>query len=222
MVIPAFLSVLYSDLGHYSLALEITRGLLDVGPTDSVFATTFYLGAVLLTHVRAGKVTEAEAIVKDPKFSVHQMNFFSKQYAELALCYLPYIKGEYEDAIQSADQFYRWLKANGVVYLTQELLLLIGKSQVALGWWDQALDTIKECQSVTEKLGSRRIQWQVDALLAQCAQHEGNYEKVEEHLRESRQTIQYILDHISDPALKDSYLAKEDVRQVLEMEAEVP
>ncbi|NIP43706.1 MAG: hypothetical protein GWO41_13365, partial [candidate division Zixibacteria bacterium] len=160
-----FLSFLYSDLGHYQLAIDVVDSVFDDQPAaDSALAKSFFSGAKLLSRVRAGKLEEAEKMISQENFAIDQMNFFAKQYAQLALCYLPFMKGDYESAIKVTGDFLEQLKSSGVEYLTPELLLLIAKSQIARGYWDEAEKTLKIARSKVEKLGSRRSQWQVDYL----------------------------------------------------------
>jgi predicted ATPase/class 3 adenylate cyclase len=216
-----FLSFLYSDLGHYQKAIDmVDRVLVHQHPVDNALTNSFFLGAELLSRVRAGKVDEAEKIILQEEFTVERMNFFARQYAELALCYLPFEKGEFEASIKQSSAYLEHLHSNGVEYLTPELLLLIAKSQIALDRWHQAEITLDKARSRVEKLGSRRSQWQVDALLGQCALHEGDPARAAVYFAQSKENIDYIFNHISDSELREAFLKREHVKAVLEGVAE--
>ena len=117
-----FLSFLDSDLGHFRLAIDVVDSVFDdQHSADIALTKSFFLGAELLSRVRAGKIEEAEKLISQENFMVDQMNFFARQYAQLALCYLPFIKGEYESAIQVTSDFLDQLQSNGIEYLIQLL-----------------------------------------------------------------------------------------------------
>jgi len=211
-----FLSILYSDLGHYKLAMDMVDSAFDdQNSPDIALTNSFFLGAELLSRVRAGKVEEAEMLISRENFKVNQMNFFARQYAELALCYLPFVKKDFEKTIRQSKAYLSQIQSNGVEYLAPELLLLICKSQIALGSWDDAKITLESAQEKVNKLGSRRSQWQVDYLQGQCALQNGEQDVAQVCLDNSRETLLYILDHISDDELKDHFLNREDVKSVL-------
>jgi len=212
-----FLSFLYSDLGHYQLAIEMVDSAFDDHQAaDNALTNSFFLGAELLSRVRAGKVEEAEQLISQKNFVVNQMNFFARQYAELALCYLPFVKREFENSITRSRAYLEKLQSNGVEYLTPELLLLIARSQIALEYWDEALATLDSALEKVEKLGSRRSQWQVDYLMGHCALHDGDSAKAAEYFTQSKVNIDYILDRISDDELRGYFVKRSDVQAVLE------
>jgi tetratricopeptide (TPR) repeat protein len=211
-----FLSFLYSDLGHYQLAIDMVDSVFDdQHSVDDALINSFFLGAKLLSRVRAGKLDEAEKLISQEKFMANQMNFFARQYAELALCHLLFVKRDFESSIYQSRAFLEQLQSNGVQYLTPELLLLIAKSQIALGSWEDAWATLENAQEKIGLLGSRRSKWQVDYLLGHCALHDGDHEIAQECFYNSRETLTYILDNISDDALKEHFLQREDVQFVL-------
>jgi hypothetical protein len=75
---------------------------------------SFFLGAELLSRVLAGKVIEAEVLIEKEKAVVDQMNFFARHYYQLALCYLPFAKEDFNVTIQKTNEFMQFLQATGV------------------------------------------------------------------------------------------------------------
>jgi tetratricopeptide (TPR) repeat protein len=212
-----FLSFLYSDLGHFQLAIDMVNSAFDDQRiADTALIKSFFSGAELLTRVRAGKIDEAENLISQEDFSVDQMNFFARQYAQLAMCYMSFIKGDYESTIQKTSDFLQQLQSNGVEYLTPELLLLIARSQIAQNLWNEAANTLKIAQSKIDKLGSRRSRWQVDYLLGRFALNNGNLSQAHEYFTNAKTTLSYILEHISDGELRGYFLKREEVRAVFD------
>jgi predicted ATPase len=231
-----FLSILYTELGHYALASDTIDTVFGKRPDNMALVKSFFLGAELLSRVLAGKVIEAEKLIEKEKavvdqmnfFARHyyqlalcdQMNFFARHYYQLALCYLPFAKEDFNVTIQKTNEFMQFLQATGVEFLTPELLLLISKSQIALGNWDEAEITLEEARSAAEKLGSRRSQWKVDYYMGLIADHQGNQAEAAAYYKNSSDNIAYILDHISNDDLKEHFLNREDVKFVLAAEVE--
>lgn len=216
------LSFLYSDLGHYPLAMDMVDRVVDIQHlTDNVLTNSFFLGAELLAHVRAGKLEEAEKLMAEEKVAADQVNFFARQYTQLAMGYLSLLKGDYPFAIQFTHEYLEQLQSNGIENLIPELLLLIARSQIALGEWHEADATLDRAQTKVEKLGSRRSQWQVDYLRGRCALHGGDQESAQKSFNRSKETLSYILDHISNDELREMFLKKEEVRAVFDAVSEV-
>ncbi|MFN2153561.1 MAG: tetratricopeptide repeat protein, partial [Anaerolineales bacterium] len=212
-----FLSVLYSDLGHFQLAIETVDSVFSkLLPENLAIANSFFMGAELLSRVRAGKVEEAEALIDRDDFQLNKLNFFARQYAQLALCYLPFIRQEYEAAIKQSCTLVERLQSFGTAYLVPDLLLLTSESQIALERWDDAKATLRKALEKADQLGSRRSQWQADYLLGLCALREGDHAKAADHFERARENVNFIVDHISDEELKGYFLQRENVQALLE------
>ena len=212
-----FLSVLYSDLGHFQLAIETVDSVFSkLLPENLAIANSFFMGAELLSRVRAGKVEEAEALIDRDDFQLNKLNFFARQYAQLALCYLPFIRQEYEAAIQQSCTLVERLQSYGTAYLVPDLLLLTSESQIALERWDDAKASLRKALEKADQLGSRRSQWQADYLLGLCALREGDHAKAADHFERARENVNFIVDHISDEELKGYFLQRENVQALLE------
>ncbi len=210
-----WLSILYSQYGHYQLAEDTINDMLIEQPKNVELMKSFVLGAQLLPQVLAGKVDEADEFIELEEATIAQMNFYTVNFYQLALCHLSYIRQDYQAAIQNAGDFLQTLQAKGVEFLTPELLILISKAQIALGLWNEAETTLGDARTVVEKLGSRRSQWQVDYLQGKCAAQRGNQMQAAEYFQRSKDTIAYILDHISSDDLKEHFLNREAVKRVI-------
>jgi tetratricopeptide (TPR) repeat protein len=215
-----WLSILYSQYGHYQQAEDILSGMLIEQPKNVELMKPFFLGAQLLSLVLAGKVDEADEFLKKEESNNEQMSFYAVNFYHLALCHLVYARQDHQAAIKNAKNFLDTLKIKEVEFLTPELLLLISKAQIALALWDDAENTLGDAQIAVERLGSRRSQWQVEFLLGQCARQRGDQKQTAEYFQRSKETLNYILDHISNDDLKDHFLNREAVKQVLDVEVE--
>jgi hypothetical protein len=217
-----WLSVMYSQYGHFQNAEDTINRMFKEQPKNVELMKPFFFGTKLLSLVLAGKVNEADEFIKREESNSVQKSFYAVNFYELALCHLAYVRQNYQAAIKNANDFLNTLKIKGVEFLTAELLLLISKAQIGLALWEEAENTLGDAKSTAEKLGSRRSQWQVEYLLGQCAIQRGDLNQAAQYFQRSKETIAYILDHISSDDLKEHFLNLEAVKQVLDVAVEYP
>jgi hypothetical protein len=213
--------MLYSEIGHYSLADEVVEDTFVGQNGNQALTKSFFLGAKILSKARAGKLDQAENLINENQSTIRDINFFARMYYQLALCYLTLAQEDYPTVIQRTKKYLHELQSTDVEYLLPELFVLISKAQIALALWDDAESTLREARIAVDKLGSRRSQWQVEYLLGQCALKRGDQKQTAEHFEKSKETLAYILDHISNDDLKDHFLNREDVKQVLDVVVEI-
>jgi hypothetical protein len=215
-----WLSIMYSQYGHYQQAEDTISRMFTEQPKNVELMKPFFFGTQLLSLVLAGKLYEVDEFIMQEESTSEQMSFYAVNFYQLALCHLAYLRQDYQAAIQDAKDFLNTLQNRGIEFLTAELLLLISKAQIDLALWEDAENTLWDAQTAVERLGSRRSQWQVEYLQGQCAIQRGNQRQAAEYFQGSKNTIAYILDHISNDDLKEHFLNLEAVRQVLDMVVE--
>jgi predicted ATPase len=216
----SFLSIVYSELGNHQLALDTIDGLFKNQPEKTALTRSFFLGAKLLSTVRAGRIVDAENLIEAEKSIIPEMIFFAKQHFYLALCYLSLAKGDYQSTLREAKAFLNTLQSTGVKLLSPELLLLIGKTHLAMGSYEKAEVNLIEARDAAVSIGSRRNLWLIDYNLAHCAAQRGSQAEAASYYAKARDTLSYIFDHISDEALRESFLSRSEVKMVLESQKE--
>jgi hypothetical protein len=212
--------MLYSEIGHYSLADEMVDDNFVGQNGDQALTKSFFLGAKIISKARSGKLDQAENLIDENQSVIRNINFFASMYYQLALCHLTFAKKDYHSTIQRTKKYLHELQSTDIKYLLPELFVLISKAQIALALWDDAEKTLLDAQIAVDKLGSKRSLWQVEYLLGQCAIQHGDLKQAEEHFRKSKETIAYILDHISSDHLKEHFLNLEAVKTVLDVMVE--
>jgi tetratricopeptide (TPR) repeat protein len=211
----SFLALLYADLGADQLALETVENLVDEIRGKMEISKTFYFGALLLVYTKTEKVAEVEALLEAQKSILEDMNLFARQHYLMAKCYMPFQQGDYESTIRACGAALDFLQGTGVRFYTPELLLLAGKAHLALDDLEAAQVSFEEAHQVAEGQSSQRSLWQVYYYLGVCENHLGNPAAAASYFSKSRATLQYILSKISDQALKDHFLDRTEVKEVL-------
>ena len=93
-----------------------------------------------------------------------------------------------------------------------EALLLKGKSHYLLGELTQASSALEQARTEAKTVGSRRLLWQILALLAET---ENDQDKAAALKSEAREHVDIIASHISDEKLRNSFLSSKAVRTIL-------
>jgi hypothetical protein len=80
---------------------------------------------------------------------------------------------------------------------------------------DEAQAILTEARVEAEALGSRRMSWQILAALSRIEAERGHPAEARQLQQQSRATLEYIVEHISPPGLRASFLNQPAVRWLI-------
>ncbi|MDQ4078786.1 MAG: hypothetical protein M3220_21410, partial [Chloroflexota bacterium] len=86
---------------------------------------------------------------------------------------------------------------------------------VGLGQLDRASEALESAVIVLQATGSRWHLWEIAALLAELAEERGDSTAANQWKTTASETIQAIVDQISDPRLRTIFLDQSRVHQLL-------
>lgn len=209
---------------YYGYLGDITRGLelaeLAKAAADRLLPAWKVVPLAVLTALRLqmGDVEGAESALQvlraesEPARNSVYMNYYTVwPEIEFALAC-----GAYDQAVQLARAGLGSLSETGLRIHQPGLLLLEGKSLLALGELDEAQNVLQEARSKAGELGSRRLLWQILAAMAEVARGRGDRGEARSLRVEARQTVEYIADRVGSGDLRQSFL---NLPLVLELEA---
>ena len=215
MLARMFLSIVYTDLGRYDQALAVLAAGQPSSMDNLAIARAFSFGPELLMYARAGNISAAEEVAAGFDVDAEGGYFVAKYNFKLGQCYLYLAKSEFGDAVDFSEAFMSELVHSGAVFLNPELLQIIGISLMNLGQVDEARQKFEEGINLAEHLGSRRALWQLNYLLGMLHLKLHDHQEAAACFQQAKNNIQYILDHISDPDNRSSFLAMETVQELL-------
>jgi ATP/maltotriose-dependent transcriptional regulator MalT len=133
--------------------------------------------------------------------------------AELALA-----KHDTPRAVAVIDELLARLRQIGMRSFLADALYLKGRALHAQGKIAEAHVVLTEARVETEALGSRRMLWQILAALSQIEAERGHPAEARQLQQQARDTLAYIVEHISPPDLRASFLNQPAVHAIFAFE----
>jgi len=131
---------------------------------------------------------------------------------QLAKCKLALARKDLSEGLAIADSIVELARMNGLGHILPEALFLKGKSHFLLGDPEQGRLALEAARTEAKKSGSRRLLWQILALLVGT---KTDNEKSAAFKSEARENIEYIASHTASEELRDSFLNLNAVREIL-------
>lgn len=180
--------------------------------------TGFPLTVLAQLYLRQGNSADAEAVVDRMMTELQIQDRHAPLWgwqveAELALA-----RGNYDLALATLERAMVELGKNDTPVPLVTPLYLKGKALAGQGRRDAARETWTRALAEAETIGTRIRAWPILAALSQLEAECGHKTAAAEWNRRARQTIEYILGHIEQPALREAFCRLPDVRAVLDAE----
>src|SRR6266516_1855715 len=206
------LGVTYAYLGDSELARETARVALDVATERLPSAQAWALASIAEIHLLAGELDEADAALAESNVELSAEPLRSEASLQVPLVRgrVANARGDHERAIEIAGDVLDRLDRAGIRPFTEDAMLLNGRALAALKRVPEAERALREARSTAERLGHRRILWEI---LADVARIVGDEERAEV-LKEARGIVRSIADTLEGD-LRASFVARPDVRELL-------
>ena len=210
------LIALYLASGAFELAAPLAEELHQnrdrlVFSFDSVILTR-----IALLKLAMGDVQQAERIIAEayPDPNRGDPTFYAVSASRRAEGYLCLAQDRPQQALAKAGDLAGRVRRIGAFAYLPEALLIQGKALAALDNLDQAGAVLHEANAAAEKIGQRRVLWQILAALAKIEEQQGNSAKAKAHRDEARQIVDYIAGH-SGSQLRAALLSIPEVKSLL-------
>ncbi len=211
----ADLAALYRELGATRLGKEMVRLALSTGESsEHLIDRGTVLAALASLHLVDGDCTAATDAIEEAKRNPYLDTWrvfgipVRLTIAEVALA-----QGKNEYAAAAMEKLLVDLRPFGTRIYVPYALFLLGKALAKLGKPKDAREHLLEARDQAIAIGSRRILWRI---LYALSQNENDPIQAECLRIEARNVLQYIVDHIHQAELRESFLNQPDVRTVLE------
>jgi len=172
---------------------------------------TFFIGANLLIHARTRDIPQAEALLEQFDHQVMKFYLVARHYFTLGKCYLYLAKEDYPTTLETAAAFLSSLQGAGVRYINAEILMIMGITYMKQGAWDEAKTKFEEGIQLAEQIGSRKDLWQLYYHQGKLYTQLGEASQAAECFRQANACVDYIIKNLHDEALKNTFLAREEV-----------
>ncbi len=204
----AILSFFYSQFGDMASAFRIARPLLNEKGQSTLFPQ---LGELVhgLLYAAAGDFDRAAEYLDGTTFDslpVESMSVYSAIIAD-NLAALAADRGNYDEALSITGRMIDHMRKMGQRIFLPDLLHRQGKLLLALERLNDAHEALLQARAEAETMRSRRSLWSILLSLADVEEQLGDSEAAEACRAEARDVVDYLADHMDDPALHAAFLA---------------
>ncbi len=196
----AMLYQAYGELGAAEIAMDLYRANrvanrdVPQAPLRTVTLISYASFEIASGQLDAAAATLADCVPDAPPWET---------VLYLARCRLALAREDFSAGIALADSAVELDRANELGQYLPEALYLKGKSHFRHGDLKEARDALEQARSEAEKLGSRRLLWQIIANLAEL---EPDPEQSRALNTEAREIVQYIANRITREDLRNAFL----------------
>ena len=148
----------------------------------------------------------AEPGVKDAILSANQLPLAQ---AELAL-----YKRDYPAVLVVLAEQAHWARENEMRLVMAENLLLQGRAYLGMNDTQNAKAVLEEARDLSNTIGTRRLLWQVLAVLGKLELYVGNPGRAAEYRTEARSVLDHIVEH-TPPNYRAGFLSLPVVREIM-------
>jgi tetratricopeptide (TPR) repeat protein len=200
------LAHVYAALGAIAHGLEVAETLLTYTRVKQPLWTSLAQGALARLYLLNGDLPAAEAIwhaagrtlapgVWLPQ-NLHTLLFpLTQTEAEIALA-----RSDYVRALTLANEISASIRRVGYRSFIPDVLYLKGRVLLAQDQIDSARPVLEEARAEAEAIGSRRSLWPILIALSEVEARSGDPARAEDLRRRAQEIVEYIADHIADPA----------------------
>ncbi|MFA9405707.1 MAG: hypothetical protein ACERKX_07795, partial [Anaerolineales bacterium] len=211
----------YGSIGADDLALVQIEQIIDhLGERYMAGFGVHFTGLAAGLYLKQGNLkkgeellAQAEALLGPDKKGIY-LNFF--RFTSQTHIRLAFLEEDFERVIRIADD---WINSSDVVgqrVFFADALHAKARAHFAQGDIEKGKTHLDLAKAEAEGLLARRELWQILATESEILDQEGNLDGAEAARNEARKHLDFILDHIQDPALKMGFQEIPKVRSILD------
>jgi hypothetical protein len=199
---------LYGALGAIDHGLKVAEAALAHAREKMPNLTPVALTALARLHFLKGDLSTADAICQTGQGQLADVNppraiyvslssdfWLTHTAAEIALAQADYLR-----ATTLADQMIANIRSAGYRPIIPDVLYFKGRVMLAQDQIDSARPVLEEARAEAEAIGSRRSLWPILMALSEVEARSGDPARGEDLRRRAQEIVEYIADHIADPA----------------------
>jgi tetratricopeptide (TPR) repeat protein len=212
----------YVYLGDIDRGLALAQKAEDYGNRFGLIGGWAGATVARIALLLGDLATARSQIAKYPDYRdpMRRVGFVPMMWAGLGLAAteLALRSGDLSRALAAAEELDGHIQRTGVIYIRPECQLVQARVLVEMKRVDEAAAVLASARAEAEALTARRLLWPI--LVAQADLVAAQEPTAARDLRAQAQTIvHYIAEHAPTPALRQSFLARADVRALLTLAA---
>lgn len=212
---------LYAEMGATERSLTEIRRVEQLAEDDIEHWLAWPLGLEVQLLQKLGRTSEAAAVID--RINRALANSKGGSYLPyvgisvgLARGYLAIGSGEMENALVEAGELLAYVRRARIDTFLPAVCTLMAHCFSLMGRDAEAEEHLLEACRVAKAIGSKRSLWHALAALARLEAGRGNTAAAQSLRSEAAAIVEFIAANITDPELRASFLAQEEVRVLLE------
>lgn len=215
----ADLAWIYGSLGATADGIEMARVAQVIAEQRLPVFRPWALGSLARIQVMHGDLASAGASVAEAYISLDlaDLSTHGAVHVPMADAELALAKHDYAHVIGLMDDLTARLRKVGMRSFLPDALYLKGQALFAQEQFEAAGRILSEARAEAESLGSRRMLWQILALLRAIEAGRGRHAGARRLCAQARELIAYIADHMPKPELTASFMERPLVRAIMDV-----
>jgi len=215
--VVADLAQLYSELGVPERGFELLKEVEHKIHSSPSYLSAWIMGGFVLLYIRQRDFARAEQAWREAQKLYDPEYFFgfAPFLVGLAECQLSLEQSKDAEAILASEKMIAMMQRFSAGGYVAEALSVKARALAHQGRLSEAIDVFREARERAHKMNARRILWKVLFWWSQVEKQYGNAAEAQKLLTESRDVLNYILNHLTTPDLRASFLNTPEVKSVL-------
>ena len=215
VIMRGFMSSLYMAMGDPAAAERVAQAGVDLARVQLPQFAAMCIGTLIRAQLQQGNLAGATANLQDPLAWLEHQQFFAEHDMLVARAEHALAQGDLSLAIDTAHAAVERLDNLGYTTWVPEILDVLARAYVANGETDEARRVVEETVTRARGIGLHVALWNYLAELAELEEDAGAQAVAETLYDEARAEIEALLPTIWPDDLRESFLAKPRVREVL-------
>jgi predicted ATPase len=214
----SFLSRIYLRLGHINHSVELAEAAVSYAEKNATPWKALAAGVLAQARLEEGKFEQAEVLIQEGRdFDLSVLgSFLSIFQVEEPAIRLALIEKDTSLALRLAEDMIEKISAYNYLMYRPDALLLKAQVEIFAKQNDQAVTTLAEAEKEAVVLKANWVLWQVYHTRAQVLRDEDRRDEAKVQEAQARMIIDDITRNTKKESLKESFLARAQVRAVIQ------
>ncbi len=209
------LAVVYARLGATEHGIDLAERALEFAVANYEALSPYAAVSLVQTLLLAGKLDQAASHMGSYEGKEQNYDPLFSAYITFGKIQLINAQNDYSGVIDLAPPWLDRLRTFGARPLVPEVLYILALAQRALGQTEAARESLRQGRVEAEALGARWDLWQILGALAEIESELGNALDADACRDQARDIITRIAEQVPLQALRDSFLALAQVRNII-------
>jgi class 3 adenylate cyclase/tetratricopeptide (TPR) repeat protein len=212
------LALVYANLGLTKKAREIAERAQSLAQGRLLMYYPFTQAVMAQIELLEGDISKASDELDHIKLADSALDFIFIPFLKGAQIQLALAQNDQDCALDIIEEHFQTIRFHNQRISLPSVFYLQAKAQIDMGQVDAARESLIKAQTEAQAMGSRWWLWQILARLGELEVKADEFDAAKELREQAYQIALDIADRTGSEQLRESFLAKPDVRRLLEVD----